>query len=165
MPRRRVVAVREITPDPRFGSKLLARFINRLMVAGKKSTAESIVYGALDIVEVKTKEDPLAVFERAIDNIAPMVEVKSRRVGGATYQVPIEVSPRRRIALAIRWIIEAAKKRGEKSMTYKLSGELMDAADQNAKTGDSSGKGGAIKKREDMHRTAEANRAFSHYRW
>jgi small subunit ribosomal protein S7 len=157
MARRRAAEVREITPDPRFGDELLARFINRLMVDGKKSIAEGIVYGALDIIEEKLKEAPLEVFKRAIANVSPVVEVKSRRVGGATYQVPIEVSPRRRTALAIRWIIEAAKKRGEKSMMHKLAGELMDAAEGS--------KGGAVKKREEMHRTAEANKAFSHYRW
>lgn len=157
MPRRRVAAKREILPDPKFGNTQLAKFMNHVMYDGKKSVAERIVYGALDIVkDKKSDQDPIAMFETALDSIAPMVEVKSRRVGGATYQVPVEVRPSRREALAMRWLVDAARKRGEKSMGQRLAGELLDAAE---------GKGAAIKKREDVHRMAEANKAFSHYRF
>ncbi|MCB1875465.1 MAG: 30S ribosomal protein S7 [Chromatiales bacterium] len=156
MPRRRVVARREVLPDPKFGSAMLAKFINMIMVDGKKSTAEQIVYGALDRVSEKEGGEALDVLERALDNVRPMVEVKSRRVGGATYQVPVEVRAVRRNSLAMRWIIDAARKRGEKSMELRLAGELRDAAEK---------RGTAVKKREDTHRMAEANKAFSHYRW
>ncbi|OUR68416.1 30S ribosomal protein S7 [Bermanella sp. 47_1433_sub80_T6] len=157
MPRRRVVAKREILPDPKFGNLTLAKFMNMVMESGKKSIAEKIVYGALDkMVERNKDADPVETFEKALEAVQPMVEVKSRRVGGATYQVPVEVRPARRVALAMRWIVEAARKRGEKSMGLRLAGELSDAAE---------GKGNAIKKREDVHRMAEANKAFSHYRF
>ncbi|ACV25853.1 MULTISPECIES: 30S ribosomal protein S7 [Kangiella] len=157
MPRRRVVAKREILPDPKFGSELLAKFINVLMQDGKKSTAEKIVYGALDIItEKKSGEESLELFEKGLDNIRPMVEVKSRRVGGSTYQVPVEVRPARQTALAMRWLTEAARKRSEKSMRERLAGEVLDALE---------GRGSAVKKREDVHRMAEANKAFSHFRW
>jgi small subunit ribosomal protein S7 len=156
MPRRRVVAKREILPDPKFGNITLAKFMNMVMVSGKKSVAERIVYGALDIVAEKTSLDSIEVFDEALDKIAPMVEVKSRRVGGATYQVPVEVRPSRRQALAMRWLVEYSRGRGEKSMAQRLAGELIDA---------SQGKGAAVKKREDVHRMAEANKAFSHYRF
>ena len=156
MPRRRVVAKREVLPDPKFGSKILAKFMNHVMVDGKKSIAEKIVYGALDIVSERSGSDPLEVFEAALEAIAPMVEVKSRRVGGATYQVPVEVRAERRSALAMRWLVEHSRARGEKSMVLRLAGEITDAAD---------GRGSAVKKREDTHKMAEANRAFSHYRW
>ena len=156
MPRRRVVAKREILPDPKFGSERLAKFMNHLMVSGKKSTAERIVYGALDTVAERSKEEPLDIFDRALEAIQPMVEVKSRGVGGATYQVPVEVRPSRRQALAMRWLVDAARKRGEKTMVQRLAGEMLDAAE---------GKGSAVKKREDVHRMAEANKAFSHYRF
>jgi small subunit ribosomal protein S7 len=156
MPRRRVAAKREVLPDPKFGSPLLAKFVNHVMESGKKSVAERIVYGALDIVKEKLNKDPIEIFEQAMENIAPMVEVKARRVGGATYQVPVEVRPSRRNALAMRWIVEYSRKRGEKSMRQRLAGEMMDA---------SQGKGAAVKKREDVHRMAEANKAFSHYRF
>lgn len=166
MPRRRVAAKRIIQADPLYGSELLAKFINHLMKAGKKSVAEKIVYGALDLIKQKTKTtDPVAVFERALENIRPIVEVKSRRVGGATYQVPIEVSNSRSVTLAMRWLVEFARKRGEKSMILKLLGEILDASDEDSSTGGSKGKGGAVKKREDTHRMADANKAFSHYRW
>jgi len=156
MPRRRVVAKREVLPDPKHGSKILAKFMNHVMVDGKKSVAEKTVYGALDIVSERTGSDPLEVFENALDAIAPMVEVKSRRVGGATYQVPVEVRAERRNALAMRWLVEHSRSRGEKSMVLRLAGEIADAAE---------GRGSAVKKREDVHRMAEANRAFSHYRF
>lgn len=156
MPRRRVAAKREALPDPKFGSQLLAKFVNHVMESGKKSVAERIVYGALEIVQEKLSRDPLEVFEQAMENIAPMVEVKARRVGGATYQVPVEVRPSRRNALAMRWLVEYSRKRGEKSMRQRLAGEMMDAVQ---------GKGAAVKKREDVHRMAEANKAFSHYRF
>ncbi|MEZ0121214.1 MAG: 30S ribosomal protein S7 [Candidatus Reddybacter sp.] len=156
MPRRRVVAKREILPDPKFGNITLAKFMNHVMVSGKKSVAERIVYGALDMVEERLKSDPLEAFELALENIAPMVEVKSRRVGGATYQVPVEVRVSRRGALAMRWLVDYARARGEKSMAQRLAGEVIDA---------SQGKGGAVKKREDVHRMAEANKAFSHFRF
>lgn len=156
MPRRRVVAKRVILPDPKFGDETLAKFINTVMKGGKKSTAEKIVYGALNQMSEKGKDEPLEVFKTALENIRPRVEVKSRRVGGATYQVPVEVRPGRRTALAMRWLVDAARKRGEKTMGLRLAGELMDAFEN---------KGNAIKKREDTHRMAEANKAFSHYRW
>ena len=156
MPRRRVVGQRKILPDPKFNSELLAKFINVVMVDGKKSISESIVYGALDIVAQKSGKEHLAVFEEALDHIRPSVEVKSRRVGGSTYQVPVEVRPSRRNALAMRWLVDAARARGEKSMAERLAGELLDAADN---------KGTAGKQREDVHRMAEANKAFAHYRW
>ncbi len=156
MPRRRVVAKREILPDPKFGNVTLAKFMNHVMISGKKSVAERIVYGALDIVGEKLSKDPLEVFDEALENIAPLVEVKSRRVGGATYQVPVEVRPARRVALAMRWLVEYSRGRSEKSMPQRLAGELIDAAQS---------KGGAVKKREDVHRMAEANKAFSHFRF
>ena len=156
MPRRRVVAKREILPDPKFGSERLAKFMNHLMVSGKKSIAERIVYGALDRVAERNNEAPLDVFDKALEAIQPMVEVKSRRVGGATYQVPVEVRPSRRQALAMRWLVDAARGRGEKTMVQRLAGEMLDAAE---------GKGAAVKKREDVHRMADANKAFSHYRF
>ena len=156
MPRRRAVGQRKILPDPKFKSQLLAKFMNVVMLDGKKSTAEKIVYGALDIVAEKTGKEHLDVFEDALDNIRPTVEVKSRRVGGSTYQVPVEVRPVRRNALGMRWLVEAARKRGEKSMAQRLAAEMLDAADN---------KGSAVKKREDVHRMAEANKAFAHYRW
>ncbi|WP_448250387.1 30S ribosomal protein S7 [Thalassotalea agariperforans] len=157
MPRRRVVGQRKILPDPKFHNELLAKFINILMVDGKKSTAEKIVYGALDILTEKNSDkEHLELFEIALDNIRPQVEVKSRRVGGSTYQVPVEVRPVRRNALAMRWLVDAARKRGEKSMAQRLANEMLDASDN---------KGSAVKKREDVHRMAEANKAFAHYRW
>jgi len=156
MPRRRVVAKREILPDPKFGNVTLAKFMNHVMISGKKSVAETIVYGALDIVKEKLGKDPIEAFDEALENIAPMVEVKSRRVGGATYQVPVEVRPARRVALSMRWLVEYARNRGEKSMRQRLAGEIIDA---------SQAKGNAVKKREDVHRMAEANKAFSHYRF
>jgi small subunit ribosomal protein S7 len=143
-------------PDPKYGDETLAKFVNVLMQHGKKSVAESIVYGALDKIGERSREDVLEVFGAALDNIRPVVEVKSRRVGGSTYQVPVEVRSIRRTALAMRWLVESARKRGEKSMGLRLAGEIMDAAE---------GKGSAVKKREDVHRMAEANKAFSHYRW
>ena len=156
MPRRRIAAKREILPDPKFGSKLLAKFINMVMVDGKKSVAEKILYGALDRLSERAGGEPMEVLEKALDNVRPVVEVKSRRVGGATYQVPIEVRPVRRNTLAMRWLIDASRKRSEKSMAHRLAGELADAAEA---------RGTAVKKREDTHRMAEANKAFSHYRW
>ncbi|SHM17899.1 30S ribosomal protein S7 [Vreelandella subglaciescola] len=156
MPRRKIVAKREILPDPKFKSERLAKFMNHLMISGKKSVAERIVYGALDKVADRSKEDPLEIFDKALEAIQPMVEVKSRRVGGATYQVPVEVRPSRRQALAMRWLADAARRRGEKTMVLRLAGEMLDAAD---------GKGSAVKKREDVHRMAEANKAFSHFRF
>ncbi len=156
MSRRSEAPKRAILPDPKFASEKLAKFVNMMMLNGKKSVAERIVYGALDIIESRGKGEPMQVLESALDNVSPSVEVKSRRVGGATYQVPVEVRPVRRSGLAMRWIIDAARKRGEQSMTQKLAGELMDAADS---------RGTAVKKREDTHRMAEANKAFAHYRW
>ncbi len=156
MPRRRVAAKREVLPDPKFGNLLLAKFVNHVMESGKKSIAERIVYGALNIIQEKTGKEPVGLFESALENIAPVVEVKARRVGGATYQVPVEVRPARRNALAMRWLVEYARNRGEKSMPQRLAGEIFDAAQ---------GKGSAVKKREDVHRMAEANKAFSHYRF
>jgi small subunit ribosomal protein S7 len=156
MSRRHRAERREILPDPKFGNLKVSRFMNSVMRQGKKSVAESIVYGALDTIEKKIKQNPIGIFEQALDNVMPSVEVRSRRVGGATYQVPVEVRPERRQTLAIRWIIDAAHERNEKTMVDKLSGELLDA---------SNNRGNAVKKREDTHRMAEANRAFSHYRW
>lgn len=156
MPRRRVVAKREVLPDPKFGDQTLAKFMNHVMISGKKSVAERIVYGALDTVAEKSGKDPLEVFQEALENVAPMVEVKSRRVGGATYQVPVEVRPSRRVALAMRWLVDYSRGRGEKSMALRLAGEMIDA---------SQSKGAAVKKREDVHRMAEANKAFSHFRF
>ena len=156
MARRRVAAKREILPDPKFGSELLAKFINMVMVDGKKAVAEKILYDALDKLSDRAGGEPMDVLEQALENVRPVVEVKSRRVGGATYQVPVEVRPTRRNTLAMRWLIEAARKRSEKSMAQRLAGELSDAAEQ---------RGSAVKKREDTHRMAEANKAFSHYRW
>jgi small subunit ribosomal protein S7 len=156
MPRRRDVSKRELTPDPKYGSKMVARFINNLLRRGKKSTAERIFYGAIDLIASRTKDDPLKVFEKALEQVKPLVEVKSRRVGGSTYQVPVEIRPDRRNALSIRWLISYAQGRGEKGMQAKLAGELLDA---------SQGRGASVKKREDTHRMAEANKAFAHYRW
>ena len=156
MSRRRVAEKRVILPDPKYGNETLAKFMNVIMLNGKKSVAERIVYGALDHVANKTKGDPLEVFTKALDNVRPVVEVKSRRVGGATYQVPVEIRSVRRTALAMRWLVDAARKRGEKSMGQRLANEIMDAAES---------RGTAVKKREDTHRMAEANKAFSHYRW
>ena len=156
MSRRHSADKREINPDPKFGDLVVTKFMNAVMYAGKKSVAESIVYGALDQIQAKTKQEPVVVFKQALDNVAPHVEVRSRRVGGATYQVPVDVRPERRQALAIRWLITAARNRNESTMVDRLSGELMDAANN---------RGTAVKKREDTHKMAEANRAFAHYRW
>ena len=156
MPRRREVPKREILPDPVYNSPLVAKFVNTLMWGGKKSVAEGILYKALDKIKAKSEEDPLKVFKKAIENVQPKVEVKSKRVGGANYQVPVEVNASRRTALAMRWIVSYARGRGEKTMVDKLAAELLEAA---------SGKGNALKKREDVHRMAEANKAFAHYRW
>ena len=156
MSRRHSAEKREVNPDPKFGNIIITKFMNSVMYAGKKSVAENIVYGALDIIEGKTKQSPISVFEQALENVMPTIEVRSRHVGGATYQVPVEVRTVRRQALGIRWIISAARERNEKTMTERLSAELLDA---------SNGRGNAVKKREDVHRMAEANRAFSHYRW
>ncbi|MGD2117853.1 MAG: 30S ribosomal protein S7 [Chromatiales bacterium] len=156
MARRRVAAKREVLPDPKYKSQLLAKFINMIMVSGKKSVAEKIIYGALDTVVNKKGGDPLETLEEALENVRPAVEVKSRRVGGATYQVPVEVRPARKNTLAMRWLIDASRKRSEKSMAQRLAGELLDASEQ---------KGTAVKKKEDTHKMAEANKAFAHYRW
>jgi small subunit ribosomal protein S7 len=156
MSRRHAAEKREVLPDPKFGNIVITKFMNSVMHHGKKSVAEGIVYGALGIIEGKTKQNPLGVFEQALDNVMPSIEVRSRRVGGATYQVPVEVRTSRRQALGIRWIISAARDRNEKTMTERLSSELLDA---------SNNRGNAVKKREDVHKMAEANRAFSHYRW
>ncbi|MFN9847027.1 30S ribosomal protein S7 [Phenylobacterium sp.] len=157
MSRRRRADKRVVLPDPKFGDLVVTKFMNYVMYEGKKAVAETIVYGAFDILETRRKDlGPLETFHTALDNVAPAIEVRSRRVGGATYQVPVEVRPERRRALAIRWLISAARKRGENTMTEKLAGELLDA---------SSNRGSAVKKREDTHKMAEANRAFSHYRW
>ena len=156
MSRRHSVEKREIIPDPKFGDIVVTKFMNAVMYDGKKSVAESIVYGAFDVIQARTKQEPVAVFRQALDNVAPHIEVRSRRVGGATYQVPVEVRTDRRQALAIRWLLTAARGRNEKTMVERLSGELLDA---------SNNRGNAVKKREDTHRMAEANRAFSHYRW
>jgi len=156
MPRRREVPKRQILPDPKYGDQTLAKFINVMMVDGKKSIAERIIYGALDVISERGKSDSLETFNEALENVRPAVEVKSRRVGGATYQVPVEVRPTRRTALAMRWLVESARKRGEKSMMQRLASELMEAAEN---------RGGAVRKKEDVHRMAEANKAFSHYRF
>ncbi|KEY91429.1 30S ribosomal protein S7 [Candidatus Photodesmus blepharus] len=156
MPRRRVVAQRRVLPDPKFKSELLAKFVNILMVNGKKSIAEKIVYSALDSIAEKSGKDHLVVFEEVLENVRPLVEVKSRRVGGSTYQVPVEVRPVRRNALAMRWVVGAARKRAEKSMSKRLAAEMIDASEN---------KGTAVKKREEVHRMADANKAFAHYRW
>jgi len=156
MPRRRVIAKRQVLPDPKYGDALITRFTNVIMKEGKKAVAEAIVYGAFDMILDRTREDPVVVFRRAVDNTKPSVEVKSRRVGGSTYQVPVEVRTERQVALALRWIIEQARARAGKSMDEKLANELMEA---------SHNRGGAIKKKEDVHRMAEANKAFAHYRW
>jgi small subunit ribosomal protein S7 len=156
MPRRREVPKREVLPDPKFSSVDIAKFVNVLMKAGKKSVAERIIYGALEQIKKKTNKDPLEIFNLAVNNVKPVVEVKSRRVGGANYQVPVEVRPVRRVALAMRWIRDAARGRGEKSMGARLAGEIAEAAE---------GRGGAMKKRDEVHRMAEANKAFSHYRF
>jgi small subunit ribosomal protein S7 len=156
MPRRREVEKRKILPDPKFQDRVVSKFVNNLMRKGKKSTGEQIVYGAFEQVEGKLKDDPLKIFKKALDNVKPVVEVKSRRVGGATYQVPVEVRQDRRVALAMRWLIDYSQGRGEKTMVEKLAGEIMDAA---------SNRGNAVKKREDTHKMAEANKAFAHYRW
>ena len=156
MPRKGPIPKREILPDPKYGNLKLAKFVNNLMERGKKSTAEKIIYSALEEISTKAKRDPLEVFEEALDQVGPHVEVKSRRVGGATYQVPLEVKSGRKMALAMRWLVTSAKKRSEKRMSTKLANELLEASD---------GKGEAVKKRQDTHKMAEANKAFSHYRW
>jgi|APIni6443716594_1056825.scaffolds.fasta_scaffold381758_2 small subunit ribosomal protein S7 len=156
MPRKAVVRKREVSPDPVYGSVLVTKFISKIMYQGKKSVAESIFYGAMDILKEKTGDDPVKVFQKALDNVKPVLEVKSRRVGGATYQVPVEVRPERRLSLAVRWIIDYSRARGEKSMKGNLAAELLDAANN---------RGSSIKKREDTHKMAEANKAFAHYRW
>jgi len=157
MSRKQSNFTREILPDPKFGSEMITRFVNMVMESGKKSVAEKIVYGAITTIQDKNKNaDPVELVQKALDNVSPMVEVKSRRVGGATYQVPVEVRMKRRQTLAMRWIIDAARKRGEKSMPNRLAGELLDASEQ---------RGSAVKKREDTHRMADANKAFAHYRW
>ena len=156
MSRRRVAERLEVLPDPKFGKQMLARFINMIMQSGKKSVAERIVYGALDQIQSRASGDPVETLDKALDNVRPMVEVKSRRVGGATYQVPVEVRAARRTTLAMRCVIDAARSRGEKSMALRLAGELMDAAEK---------RGSAVKKKDDVHRMAEANKAFAHYRW
>jgi len=156
MARRREASKRETIADPMYSSELVSKFINCMMIGGKKTTAENVFYGALDVVKNKTKEDALKMFKKAVDAVKPQLEVKSRRIGGATYQVPVEVSADRRISLSIRWILASARERGEKNMTDRLAGELLDAINN---------RGGAVKKREDTHRMAEANKAFAHYRW
>jgi small subunit ribosomal protein S7 len=156
MPRRREVPKREVLPDPKYGSQLVAKFVNVLMSDGKKSTAQRILYDALGTIQERTTDDPMKVFKRAVENVKPAVEVKSRRVGGSTYQVPIEVRANRKLALSMRWLIQMAAKRSEKTMKQRLANELMEAAEN---------RGGAIKKKEDTHRMADANKAFSHYRW
>src|SRR6187399_981472 len=156
MSRRREVPKRRIIPDPKFKDKLVAKFMNSLMIGGKKATAEGIVYGAFDIIQARYKEEPLEVFRKALDNVKPKLEVKSRRVGGATYQVPVEVRPERRVALGMRWLVQHSRTRGEKTMRERLAAELVDAAQL---------RGGAVKKKDDTHRMADANKAFAHYRW
>ena len=156
MPRRREVPKRRINPDPKYKDKLIAKFMNTVMVDGKKSVAEGIVYGALEIVKSRHKEDPIEVFKKAMDNVKPKLEVKSRRVGGATYQVPVEVRPERRVTLAMRWLVMYSRDRGEKTMRERLAAEFVDAAN---------GRGNAVKKRDDTHKMAEANKAFAHFRW
>lgn len=156
MPRRREVPKRRINPDPKYNDRLVAKFMNCLMKRGKKSTAEGIFYGAMDLIEQRTKDDALKIFRKALDNVKPVLEVKARRVGGATYQVPVEIRPQRRTALGIRWLIDYSRSRGEKTMMERLAAEVNDAANN---------RGSAIKKREDTHKMAEANKAFAHYRW
>jgi len=156
MPRRREIPKREVLPDPKFSNRLVTKFINGIMRDGKKSIAEKIFYGACDIIEKKAKQEPLKVFDTALENVKPLVEVKARRVGGSTYQVPVEVRPERRLALGMRWIVSYARERGEKTMVEKLANELLDA---------SQNRGNAVKKREDVHKMADANKAFAHYRW
>jgi small subunit ribosomal protein S7 len=156
MPRRREVPKREVLPDPLYNSALVTKFINSMMYGGKRATSQQIVYGAFNIVQEKTQEDPIKVFKRAVDNVKPSLEVKSRRVGGSNYQVPVEVNPSRRTSLALRWLIGFARKRPERGMTAKLANEFLDAANM---------RGGAVKKKEDTHKMAEANKAFAHYRW
>jgi small subunit ribosomal protein S7 len=156
MPRKGEVRRRDVLPDPKFHDRLVTKFVNAMMIGGKKSTAERIFYGALDIVAQRTKEDPLVIFRRALDNVKPSVEVRSRRVGGATYQVPVEVRPVRRMSLGMRWLVSFSRGRGEKSMADRLAGEIIDAANS---------RGAAMKKKEDTHRMADANKAFAHYRW
>ena len=156
MPRKGEIRRREVLPDPKFHDRLVTKFMNTLMTGGKKSLAERVFYGSLDLIHQRTKEDPIGVFRKALDNVKPVVEVRSRRVGGATYQVPVEVRPARRVSLGMRWIVQYARARPEKSMVERLAGELNDAANN---------RGATIKKREDTHRMAEANKAFAHYRW
>ncbi len=156
MPRRREVPKRKIEPDPKFHDRLVSKFVNCMMSRGKKAVAQGIFYGAMDLIEQRTKEEPLKTFKKALDNVKPVVEVKARRVGGATYQVPVEIRPQRRTALGIRWLIEYSRERGEKTMMERLAAEMIDAANN---------RGSAIKKREDTHKMAEANKAFAHYRW
>jgi small subunit ribosomal protein S7 len=156
MPRKGEIRRRDVLPDPKFHDRLVTKFVNAMMIGGKKSTAERIFYGALDLVAQRTKEDPLVIFRRALDNVKPSVEVRSRRVGGATYQVPVEVRPVRRMSLGMRWLVSFARGRGEKSMADRLAGEIIDAANS---------RGAAMKKKEDTHRMADANKAFAHYRW
>jgi small subunit ribosomal protein S7 len=156
MPRRRDVPKRKITPDPKYKDKLVAKFTNSLMLGGKKSTAEGIIYGAFDVINARFKEDPLEVFRKALDNVKPRLEVKSRRVGGATYQVPVEVKSRRATTLAIRWLVGYSRQRREKTMALRLANEILDAGN---------GLGASVKRREDMHKMAESNKAFAHYRW
>jgi small subunit ribosomal protein S7 len=156
MPRKGEVRRRDVLPDPKFHDRLVTKFVNAMMIGGKKSTAERIFYGALDLVAQRTKEDPLVIFRRALDNVKPSVEVRSRRVGGATYQVPVEVRPVRRMSLGMRWLVSFSRGRGEKSMADRLAGEIVDAANS---------RGAAMKKKEDTHRMADANKAFAHYRW
>lgn len=156
MPRRREVPKRRIIPDPKFKDKLITKFVNTLMLSGKKAVAERILYGSLDVVKERAKEEPLEVFRKALDNVKPKLEVKSRRVGGATYQVPVEVRPERRVTLAMRWLVTYARERGEKTMKERLAAEFVDAAN---------GRGNAVKKRDDTHKMADANKAFAHYRW
>ena len=156
MPRRRVIAKRKITPDAKYGSELVAKFVNCLMKKGKRSTAEGILYGAFTVIEKRAKETPLAVFEKAVENVKPLIEVRSRRVGGATYQVPTEVAPPRKLALAMRWLIVHSRARSEKMLKEKLAGEFIDAANN---------RGASVKKKEDVHKMAEANKAFAHYRF
>jgi small subunit ribosomal protein S7 len=156
MPRKGPAVKREVLPDPKYHERIVAKFVNSMMIDGKKSTAEGVLYGALDLIAQRAKEEPLGVFKRAIDNVKPVVEVRSRRVGGATYQVPVEVRPSRRISLAMRWLVQHARARGEKSLAERLAGEVLEAA---------ANRGSAVKKKEDTHRMAEANKAFAHYRW
>jgi small subunit ribosomal protein S7 len=156
MPRRAIIQRREVAPDPKYGSRLVAKFINSMMLRGKRSVAERMMYGALDLMGERTKQDPLKLFKQAVDNVKPALEVKSRRVGGSTYQVPVEVRPERRTSLSMRWIVGFARKRPEKTMHERLAVELLDAANN---------RGASVKKREDTHRMAEANKAFAHYRW